>query len=113
MAYIIVEDDSAVADSLDALLRGAGLETRVFRTGEDLIGAGPPSSSDTVVVDLGLPGISGSTLLNWLNALADPPRLVVISGKPSGHIAREIVRTPDLTVLRKPPGSDWLKVIAG
>jgi DNA-binding response OmpR family regulator len=113
LAFIIVEDDSAVADSLDSLLRGAGHETRVCTNGEDMIAAGPPNSGDTVVVDLGLPGISGSALLTWLTALAAPPRLIVISGKSSGSIAREIDFSPALIVLRKPPVSDWLAVITG
>jgi FixJ family two-component response regulator len=113
LAYIIVEDDNAVADSLDALLRGAGLDTRVFRSGEALIAAGPPTAADTVVVDLGLPGISGAVLLSWLNALAARPRMVVISGKSSITIARETGNAPELQILRKPPADDWLKVIAG
>jgi FixJ family two-component response regulator len=113
LAVIIVEDDRAVADSLDALLRGAGHETRVFRSGEAMISAGPPRRGDTVVVDLGLPGISGSALLDWLNALAERPRLVVISGQSSGSIARQMAGVPPLTVLRKPPVEDWLKLITG
>lgn len=113
MAIIIVEDDIAVADSLDALLRSEGHEARVFRSAEDLFEAGPPGADDTVVVDLGLPGITGAGLLAWLRALAAPPRLVVISGKSSTLIAREIGRTSGLQVLRKPPSDDWLKFIAG
>jgi FixJ family two-component response regulator len=113
LAFIIVEDDTSVADSLDALLRGAGLETRVFTTGEALIEAGPPAPTDTVVVDLGLPGISGATVISWLEALAERPRVVVISGKSSGMIAREIGGMAGLNILRKPPASDWLSVIVG
>ena len=113
MAVIIVEDDNAVADSLDALLRGAGLETRVFQTAEGLIAAGPPSPHDTVVVDLGLPGISGSVVLAWLGALAAMPRIIVISGKSSKTIARETGHLPPFQVLRKPPAADWLDIIAG
>lgn len=113
MTFIIVEDDIAVADSLEALLHAAGLETRVHRSGEDLIAAGPPRPGDTVVVDLGLPGISGGDVVDWLGRLDQPPRMVVISGKSSGSIARLTYRHPGLAVLRKPPVSDWFQVIAG
>lgn len=113
MAFIIVEDDNAVADSLDALLRGAGLDTRVFPSAEDLIEAGPPGPDDTVVVDLGLPGISGAAVLAWLRALAEGPRVIVISGKSSGMIARETGHMPGFEILRKPPAANWLEIIAG
>ncbi len=113
MTFLIVEDDSAVADSLEALLRGAGHDTRVFRSGEEFIAAGPPAPADTVVVDLGLPGISGGEVIGWLHGLARKPRVIVISGKSSGTIARETGAHPGLAVLRKPPASDWLEVIAG
>jgi FixJ family two-component response regulator len=78
-----------------------------------MIAAGPPGSTDTVVVDLGLPGISGSRLLAWLGALAVRPRVFVISGKSSGTIARETEHVPQFPVLRKPPAADWLDIIVG
>lgn len=113
MAFLIIEDDQAVADALEALLSGAGHETRVFASAEQLLAAGPPVSQDTVVVDLGLPGISGATLVRWLNALSTPPRVVVISGKSSSTIQRETSGFSTCRVLRKPPAADWLEAIAG
>lgn len=114
VAFLIIEDDPAVGDALQALLMGAGHSAVVFRSAEGFLAAGPPQGTDTVVVDLGLPGISGSALLRWLAALADPPRLIVISGKSSVTIQRETqeLRAP-LHVLRKPPAADWLTAIAG
>lgn len=108
MAYFIVEDDSAVADALQALLAGAGHHTRVFETAELLFASAPPGQSDTVVLDLGLPGISGSAVLGWLTALARPPRIIVISGKSSLHIERETGHLDAVRILRKPPAADWL-----
>ena len=113
MAYIIIEDDRSVADALEALLQGAGGETRLFATAEGFIESGPPKPGDTVVVDLGLPGISGSMLLRWLLAMAEPPRIIVISGKSSAVIEREIGAVESYRVLRKPPAADWLEAIAG
>ncbi len=111
MAFYIVEDDDAVADALQALLAGAGHETRVFASGEGFISAGPPGPGDTVVVDLGLPGISGSAVARWLSALSRPPRMVVISGKSSATIERETRSIASVKVLRKPPAADWLEAL--
>lgn len=113
VSYYLVEDDPAVADSLQALLLGAGHDAEVFSTAEQFIDRGPPRGDDTVVVDLGLPGLSGAVLLKWMTALADPPRIVVISGQSSGVIRREVDATFEVRVLRKPPADDWLTMIAG
>ncbi|WP_210272636.1 response regulator [Chthonobacter rhizosphaerae] len=113
MAFLIVEDDAAVADALRGLLSAAGFEVRAFSSGEAFLLAGPPSGADTVVIDLGLPGVSGATLIQWLGALADPPRVVVISGKSSRLIEREIAGLSPVQVLRKPPAADWFEAIAG
>ncbi len=111
MAFYIVEDDHAVADSLQALLAGAGHDTYVCDTAESLFASAPPRGGDTVIVDLGLPGISGSAVLAWLTALANPPRVIVISGKSSFHIARETRDLDAIRVLRKPPSADWLEAL--
>lgn len=111
MAFIIVEDDSAVADALQALLAGAGHDTRICTSAERLFESGPPRGGDTVIVDLGLPGVSGAALLRWLTALADPPKVVVISGKSSTLIERETQDITRLQVLRKPPAADWLEAM--
>jgi FixJ family two-component response regulator len=111
VAFLIVEDDSAVADALGALLAGAGHDTRVYSSAERLFDSGPPTGADTVIVDLGLPGVSGAALLRWLTALADPPKIVVISGKSSSVIERETQDITRLQVLRKPPAADWLEAM--
>lgn len=111
MAFYLIEDDAAVADALQALLLSAGHDVLVFGSAEAFLADGPPDSDDTVVVDLGLPGICGSTLVRWLRALREPPRIIVISGKSSSVIEREMADIPRLEVLRKPPQADWLQVM--
>nr|WP_244635650.1 response regulator [Chthonobacter albigriseus] len=110
---MIVEDDAAVADALATMLAAAGLSTYVFSSAESLIAAGVPDPADTVVVDLGLPGLSGAELVRWLESLDDAPRVIAITGKSSRTIERETQDLPRLRVLRKPPAADWLEAIAG
>lgn len=111
VSFVIVEDDPAVADALQALLVGAGHDATVRSSAESLFSSAPPRGTDTVIVDLGLPGIGGAVLVAWLSALADPPRIIVISGKSSVTIERETRHLRPVQVLRKPPSADWLEAM--
>ncbi|MCM5558194.1 response regulator [Pleomorphomonas sp. JP5] len=109
--YIIVEDDPSVADALESLLSGAGLPVRVFASAEELIHSAPPTPEDTMIVDLGLPGMSGGELVRHLEKAGATPRVIAISGKSSRTIARETEGLAAVKILRKPPAADWLEAI--
>lgn len=109
--FLIVEDDPAVADALESLLTGAGLDVRVFSTAEELIQDCVPRDDDTMIVDLGLPGMSGSELVRRLWKTGHAPKTIAISGKSSRTIARETEGLGNIRVLRKPPSADWLEAI--
>lgn len=113
MGYYIVEDDTAVADALKALLSATGQDVRIFASAELLIETSVPGVGDTVIVDLGLPGMSGAELVQWLESLQPSPRVFLISGKSSRVIERETRSIPAVRVLRKPPQADWFETIAG
>lgn len=116
VACYIVEDDQSVADALQALLSASGMDVVVYYDAESLIAHGRPKFGDTVVVDLGLPGISGADLVRWLrqpHGEAPPPRIVAITGQGRRDI-EFITRNLDLPqVLRKPPSLDWVEAIRG
>ena len=110
--YFIVEDDPSVADALESLLSGAGLQVCVFASAEELIHtASSLKPDDTMIVDLGLPGMSGGELVRHLEKCGTTPRVIAISGKSSRTIARETEGLGDLKILRKPPAADWLEAI--
>ena len=109
--YFIVEDDASVADALESLLSGAGLPVRVFASAEELIHSASLKPEDTMIVDLGLPGMSGSELVRHLEKAGATPRVIAISGKSSRTIARETEGLGGLKILRKPPAADWLEAI--
>ena len=98
MTVYIVEDDSAVCDALDLFIRQLGHQVRAFSDAESFFAAGVPDADDTVIVDIGLPGIEGTQLISWLNALADPPRILVITGQ-SQTIIREFLEDMPTTDL--------------
>ena len=56
---VIVDDEAAVRESLDSLLRSVGLRTLLFASPAELLQASLPDSPGCLVLDVRLPGISG------------------------------------------------------
>ncbi|THU02478.1 response regulator transcription factor [Lampropedia puyangensis] len=66
MRILLVEDDTQLAQSLQALLQEAGFVVDVATDGNDAIFVGETESYDAAVLDLGLPGLDGiSVLRHW------------------------------------------------
>src|SRR5262245_37751728 len=102
MLIHIVEDDTAVCDSLSLRLIESGCAVVSHVDAESFFAAVPPSADDMVFVDLLLPGISGATVVRWLQSLKQPPRIVVMSGQSQRMIELELSGLPRPQVLRKP-----------
>lgn len=77
---LIVEDEPTLTHVLEATLEYGGFEARVARTGQEAIEAFDAGGIDAVLLDLGLPDLSGRELLMRLRQRSDMPILVV-----SGH----------------------------
>lgn len=104
----IVEDDEAVADALAVALELLSHRPKTYPDGETFLAQASLSASHWVIVDLGLPGISGDDIVRELKSLAVPPKILAISGKSRLKIVRHMKELQDLTVLRKPLSIDML-----
>ena len=56
---VIVDDDPAVRESLDSLIRSVGLATRLFGAPAELLQGALPDAPGCIILDVRLPGISG------------------------------------------------------
>lgn len=69
MRLLVVEDDARVANDVCKALQAAGYLTEVVRDGEEAWFRGDTEDFDAVVLDLGLPGMDGLTVLKkWREA---------------------------------------------
>ncbi|NBN64251.1 response regulator [Microvirga tunisiensis] len=102
MTVHIIEDDYGVADALATLLAGVGHESVCYPDAESFFEAPPPAPDDVVIVDLGLPGLSGLQVVRWIDQLKQPPRVIVISGQSSVYIRDVIAELKPVVFLRKP-----------
>ncbi|WP_029350717.1 response regulator [Bosea sp. 117] len=108
MRVHVVEDDVGVSDSLGLILMNLGHEVLSYPSAEKLFAAAPPTASDVVIVDLSLPGIPGGQVVRWLQRLAAPPRIVVISGQSQGAIDHQLRGLDRIVLVRKPLDADTI-----
>ncbi|MDF2766766.1 MAG: hypothetical protein K0S81_3761 [Rhodospirillales bacterium] len=114
MKIHIIEDDWGVRDALVELVRELGYAVLAFGDGESFLQADMPAPDDLVLVDLGLPGISGVDVIKRLKRLPAPPHVVAISGQPRAQIERsmrDLRGDSGVRLLRKPLVSEAITAL--
>ncbi|MEM1286979.1 MAG: response regulator [Pseudomonadota bacterium] len=110
MTVIIIEDDAAVCDAIRTFVTQLGHDAIAFEDAESFFAQDIPSGDDMVIVDIGLPGIDGVQVIRWLEALAEPPRILAITGQSQTVIRDFLSGSPTMDVLRKPLSASELAV---
>src|SRR5579872_737563 len=64
----VIDDDISVRESLQSLMRSAGLEVRVFASAEEFLNSVQAREADCLILDVRLPGMSGIDLHRQLMA---------------------------------------------
>ncbi|MDN3718519.1 response regulator [Roseibium salinum] len=80
-----------------------GLEHRpvTYPDGETFLARAELASEDWVIIDLGLPGISGVDVIRKIRHLPDPPRILAITGKPQARLLTHLKALPGLKNIAK------------
>jgi FixJ family two-component response regulator len=104
----VLEDDAAVSDSLRVVLGRNGFDVTTFGTAGDFLASHSADNYDCLVVDLGLPVMSGLELIEVLRARAYAKPAVLIWGRPEGRLLPRIQRAGISEVLAKPVAPDEL-----
>lgn len=97
---IVVDDDRAVRDSLDSLLRSVGLATRVFGSSAELLADG--ARADCLVLDVRLPGISGLDFQEQLARNGTSPPIVFMTGHGDIPMSVRAMKAGAVDFLAKP-----------
>ena len=79
MRVLIIEDDEALADVLARGLRQDGLAVDLAFDGEEGIEKAEITPYDVVVLDRGLPGISGDDVCTAMVAMETTPRIIMLT----------------------------------
>jgi two-component system response regulator RegX3 len=74
---LVVEDEESISDPLSYLLRQEGFEVAVATTGPDALAEFDRSGADIVLLDLMLPGLSGTEVCRALRARSSVPVIML------------------------------------
>src|SRR4029078_9556972 len=74
---LIVEDEESFADPLAFLMRKEGFTTAIAATGQHALAEFDPNGADIVLLDLMLPGMSGTDVCKALRTRSAVPVIMV------------------------------------
>lgn len=98
----IIDDDDAMRDSLEFLLRAAKIEVRTYDSAAAFLNAMPDGATGCVVTDVRMPGLSGIDLLRQLKARGSTIPVIVITGHGDIQLAVEAMKIGAADFLEKP-----------
>jgi len=104
---VVVDDDFSVRESLESLIRSAGLEVRVFASAEEFLISPHPRKADFLILDVRLPGISGIELHRQLLARScRVPAIFITAHGYDDHTRSQTYSDWTVACLTKPFGED-------
>jgi FixJ family two-component response regulator len=98
----IVDDDEAVANAIEVLMRSIGLIAQAFSSGEEFLRSHELSRTGCLVVDFDMPKMSGLDLYKALLRLGKEIPTVLITAYPSDDIRARALQAGVISYLPKP-----------
>ena len=108
----IVDDDDAVGNAIEVLMRSVGLVAQAFSSGEEFLRSPELSRTGCLVVDFDMPKMSGLDLHSNLSRMGKEIPTVLITAYPSDDIRARAIQAGVICYLPKPfDESDLLNCI--
>jgi two-component system response regulator FixJ len=104
----VIDDDEAVRESIDFLLRAAGLSVRTYDSATSFLEAAPKIAAGCIITDVRMPGLSGLELLRRLQEMQVGLPVIVITGHGDVPLAVEAMKWGAVDFLEKPFDDDVL-----
>ena len=98
----IVDDDAAVRDSLDLLLRMRGYRTRTYASGEALLAVADSLEEGCIVLDLRMSGASGLDVQRQLAERGGELPVIILTAHGDAGSARAALKGGAFEFLEKP-----------
>jgi len=109
---LIVDDDRALRHALSALLAGAGHVIESAGDGPEALARLHDQPFDIVLLDIGLPSMSGLDLLARARALATPPLVIMMTADDTPQSLLEAAKRQAYRYIRKPfPPNTIIEVV--
>ena len=98
----VIDDDDAMRDSLEFLLRSADIEVRTYDSASAFLKGMPDGATGCVITDVRMPGLSGIDLLRELRARGSTMPVIVVTGHGDIQLAVEAMKIGAADFLEKP-----------
>ena len=98
----LIDDDEAVRDSLEFLLRAASIAVRAYPSPLAFLERLPDIEPGCVVTDVRMPGMTGVELLQHLRDIDSPLPVIVMTGHGDVPLAVETMKLGAIDFLEKP-----------
>lgn len=98
----VIDDDDAVRESLEFLLRSAKIDVRTYDSATSFLKTVSDSTVGCIVTDVRMPGVSGVDLLRQLRARGSTMPVIVITGHGDIQLAVEAMKIGAADFLEKP-----------
>jgi FixJ family two-component response regulator len=105
----VVDDDAALAESLELLLHSLGFEARRYATGGDFVSVCSVELTDTVLLDVMLPDTPGLELLSKVRQTAPAARVIMMTGYGDVAMAVDAMKRGAADFIEKPFTPEILK----
>jgi len=104
----VIDDDEAVRQSIEFLLRTAGVVARTYESASAFLSALPRIDSGCIITDVRMPGISGIDLLRRLGEMQFKIPVIVITGHGDVPLAVEAMKIGAVDFFEKPYDDELL-----
>lgn len=98
----VIDDDQAVRQSIEFLLRTSGMTARSYDSASAFLNALPAIESGCIITDVRMPGVSGIDLLRRLGEMQIKMPVIVITGHGDVPLAVEAMKAGAVDFLEKP-----------
>jgi FixJ family two-component response regulator len=104
----VVDDDDSFRTALIELLRSLGYGARGFTSAEEFIAADGEASSDCIITDIHMPGMSGFDLKRLLAARGSTKPVIMITARVEKSLEARAATSGAVCLLTKPFEMDTL-----
>jgi FixJ family two-component response regulator len=103
-AVFVVDDDTSVREALKGLLRSAGFAVETFASAQEFLACPPSDLPGCLVLDVGLPGLSGLDLQQRMAEINREIPIVFITGQGDVPTSVRAMKAGAVEFLTKPFG---------
>ncbi len=99
---MIVDDEITILEILNVILTKDSYNVSMFNSSKKALIAAKNEAFDLFLIDLGLPGLDGLSLIKKLRKLNNAAKYVIMTGNLEPEVEKDIELLETTTVIQKP-----------